>query len=68
MTDSVSQAPDEREAIVRWLREEADMRFRLSDDSHDAGAMQYNHTRGMAVAMAADAIERGAHLSEQGEG
>ena len=59
----------EREAIVHWLRSEQEMRFRLSDDSQDAGAKRYNYTRGTAIEIAADAIERGDHLpSEQGEG
>jgi hypothetical protein len=52
----------EREQIVKFLRDEQDMRFRLATDSASPDAKHYNHTRGIAIAMAADAIEVGDHL------
>lgn len=67
----MTQAPDEREAIVRWLREQgykasADaMTARRKEDRY-ALAVSGHHQR-----VRADQIERGEHLghiSEQGEG
>lgn len=63
-----NDTPAEREAIVRWLRAEQEMRFRLAADSNSPDSKHYNYTRGIAIAMAADGIEAGEHLSEQGEG
>ena len=53
MTDDISQPPDEREAIVRWLRE----------NDKGRGLVDYRHCWNIAAM-----IERGDHLpSEQGE-
>ena len=68
MTDSISQAPDEREAIVRWLLDAAKRKYDdhakkcrwADDDILDAILAQAG-----AFEAAADAID---HLSEQGEG
>lgn len=54
--------------IVDWLCCEAAMRFRLADDSHEESARHYNHTRGIADEMAAEAIERGARIQENSDG
>lgn len=67
MTDDISQAPDEREAIVRWLREQARCWNKRGDDLDNQWRSEdYNHASHLADA--ADAIEAGRHLSEQGEG
>lgn len=67
----MTQAPDEREAIVRWLRRCRQNKlnhhrrvcFREDDEILDAII-----TAADTFGYAADAIERGDHLSEQGEG
>lgn len=56
----------EREAIVRWLREEEAMRYRLANHARDKDTRLYNFHRGVAIGMAADAIQLGDHLKERG--
>ncbi len=46
----IDEAAREREAIVAWLRSEAEMRFRLSTHINSPDAKQYNHARGIAIA------------------
>ena len=54
--------PDEREAIVRWLRS-------LKDASGlPAFGFKPHYLQGIYSNGFADAIEAGVHLSEQGEG
>lgn len=55
----------EREQIVAWLRQEAEMRFRLADDHPDPDCAHYNRGRGIAVEACAEAIERGDHLPKE---
>jgi len=59
--DAIKAIEGERAAVVKWLRDEADARFLSSEKTIDPFMKQYHHTRGMAVAIAADHIERGEH-------
>ena len=63
--------PDEREAIVRWLREKAH-EDRQQAAKHSSFAAMAMNSYALAQELAADAIERGEHLdhlpSERGEG
>lgn len=63
MTDDISQAPDEREAIAA-LREKMGLLLRSDDD---ARVMLFGLTNNPAVQVFATHFERD-HLSEQGEG
>jgi len=66
--------PDEREAIVRWLRDDA---YRIEGEARRILGKVYMPTQAdsdewrFLISMKhglADAIEAGVHLSEQGEG
>ena len=67
----MTQAPDEREAIVRWLRAEADVHHEQEIYCKENGLPKRRKAHRIAdtyYTEIADAIERGDHLSEQGEG
>lgn len=67
MVSALSTLPDavagEREAILRFVRSEAQMRYNLAGEHPTLDGTKYNHTRAIALEMAADAIERGDHLA-----
>lgn len=65
MTDDISQPPDEREAIVRWLRSAA---LAHDDIGRDRKGLTNHFAKAQALRDAARDLERGDHLSEQGEG
>ena len=70
----MTQAPDEREAIVRWLRERADVFYNTVRSAYPPHIITKElagdtASRWGELQAVADAIERGEHIpSEQGEG
>ena len=60
--------PDEREAIVRWLRLSAKEMAKQSEGYKQKANVDRAKAASDAWEVAASAIERGDHLSEQGEG
>ena len=55
-------AEDERAAVVKWLREQHDMRLRLHNEATTIEGKDHNLFRAATYGGAADAIERGDHL------
>lgn len=68
----MTQAPDEREAIVRWLKAQREKGEMAVMSAKDGSRRQRDLAAGVVVITnVTDAIKRGEHLdhlSEQGEG
>lgn len=56
-------AAEEREAVVRWLRDHRNRRMKNATEYGDR-----DHVSGIALEWAADAIEAGTHIMEKSDG
>lgn len=61
----MDEVENERAAVVAWLRAEADLRFLAAQGRASDRVGEYNHTRAVAMQMAANAIEAGNHREKQ---
>ena len=55
----------ERAAIVKWLREQADLAEEQAINARDRDDATYLYNKDSALNEAADAIEQGDHVQEQ---